>query len=56
MFAYLTEPVVLPAGAMVGMYLDGGERATIRVEMQVRTSALQPIMYHKRHDHVDIGR
>ena len=58
MYAYLAEDVVLPAGAMVGITpLDGGgETATIRVEMKVRTSCLEIIMYHKRNDQADIGR
>ena len=58
MYAYVTEPITIPSGALVGMDppVEGSAQRTIRVEMQVRKDLVEPAYYHKRSDNPAIGR
>ena len=58
MYAYVTEPITIPSGALVGMDppVEGSAQRTIRVEMSVRKKLVEPVYYHKRSDNAAIGR
>ena len=58
MFAYVTEPITIPSGALVGMDppVEGSAQRTIRAELSVRRDLVEPIYYHKRSDNAAIGR
>ena len=58
MYAYVTEPITIPSGALVGMDppVGGSASRTIRVEMTVRKDVVEPVYYRQRSDNPAIGR